>query len=300
MIAERLVADLAIARVVHVDRRGLPGPAGAGDQARTGGARRVLSTSWTTTIRVFRLLEIWPAVRQDRRRAMDRRHPNAEAGPIGRSVILGATLAVAMLVHGTGPVAADDTGAPASEGLLGNLDLGTCVGLGWRDGDVKSIIRTPAEPQFPDGAVLRLSVVPIAQASNANLSIDITDDEIVLPADWSTLPATGDAATSRPDSWRYDYVVTVTTEGTATGTVTWGISVNDGAVTQHQSRLTVAVSPPCPDAYPEAYATPPVSDTAPAAPTVADHDTSRPFLLLLLGAAALLILDRRFKGAGRD
>src|SRR5512134_2141989 len=106
---------------------------------------------------------------------------------MGRRVLLGATLAVAMLVLGIRPVAADDTGAPASEGLLGNLDLGTCLGLGWSDGDVKTIRRTPVEPRFPDGALLRLSVVSIEQASNANLEIDVIDDEIVLPADWSGL-----------------------------------------------------------------------------------------------------------------
>jgi hypothetical protein len=217
---------------------------------------------------------------------------------MSRSVLLGATLAVAMLVLGSRPVAADDTGAPATEGLLGDLDLGTCLGLGWRDGDTKAILRTPAEPRFPDGAILRLSVISIAQSPNASLAIDVIDDEIVLPADWSELPAAGDAGSSSPDTWRYAYVVTGTAEGTAEGTVTWGIRVNDGAITEHESRLTVAVSPPCPDAYPEAYATPPASDTEPVAPRVSDQDMSRPFLLLSLGAGAMVIMRRRSRGVG--
>jgi hypothetical protein len=50
---------------------------------------------------------------------------------MGRRTLLGAVAALLMLALAGSPAAADDTDAPAAEGLLGNLDLGTCAGLGW-------------------------------------------------------------------------------------------------------------------------------------------------------------------------
>ncbi len=209
-------------------------------------------------------------------------------------LVRASLIALAVSATCLAPVAADDTGAPVDEGLLGNLDLGTCEGLGWADGDSKAIIRSSSEPRFANGSVLRLSVISIMQAPNARLEISIVDDEIALPDDWRELPASGDQVSSFPDGWRYDYVVTGLAEGQGSGSVTWGVSVDGGPASPYPSRLTVSVSPPCPEDYPSDDPSPPASDTDAATRWTAGPPAFDLRLLLILGAAVAIFAERRF------
>ena len=184
-----------------------------------------------------------------------------------------------------GPVVADDP-------IRQDVDLGgICQGLRWVDTETWAVTRTADGPQFPSGVTLRLSVVDIQEPPVASYEIFLTDDTIVLPADWVDQPVDG-SVTSLPDWWQYDYALTGRIEGgTGQIVVTWGVTVDGGPMTTYRSTLSIAVGAPCPPEEPT-----PTPDATPT-PVASPRPTAR-----IIDLAAVLEVPKadRFERFGAE
>jgi len=208
---------------------------------------------------------------------------------MGRHVMVALPLTAVLAMVLTGSVLADT--AVSDKG-----DTDVCQGMPWGDSDAWYVVRTASEPLYPNGATLRLSVVDIVQPLIATLDINVEDDTILLPTDWSERPDDG-TVTSFPDWWTYSYLLTGLNEGgVGSFTITWGVSVDGGPVVSYPVTWPISVGSPCPDVRPTAKPVPTVPATDAGGTFVADdHPFDRAGLLVVAIASAALLIWRPFR-----
>ena len=150
-----------------------------------------------------------------------------------------------------------------------------------------TIRRSDTGPQYPDGATLTLTVLPISQPSVGTIAVTITDGTVVLPDDWTSQSFPFTAS----DVFEYAATFTATSAGLLSGEVTWMISVNGGIPEPVPGLVLPVFVVDCPTPTPtptDAPAPTPPLPTMPPTDAAGPGGRSDSGVLLVVGVVGLL------------